>query len=129
MNSNNKNYSITPVPQINQLTEPFHYVGLFFSAIWIIIAIYCIISTKNINNKLIIGKTELPYSKYYYIIPILLLLLGIGNISYYIIERNSPNISSVNIYVFIISQVPLLISFFLFCIELNKWSSRHSIRK
>ena len=98
----------------NNKTDEFFtwglYMGLIMSTLWIIIAIYGIIAIKNIDNKLIIkGIRDFPYSKYYYIIPIFLLLLEISNICYYIINSNSPNFY-VNLNVFIISAAPLAVT-------------------
>jgi hypothetical protein len=109
-NYSRNNYSddlITPKPiEKNPIEKHGAYIGLVLSAIWLIIAIWGFIYIRK-------GK---EISKFFYILPIFLLLLAISNISYFYIEKNNLDVNYVNNNIFHISMIPIYIILIIICI-------------
>ena len=106
--SRNNDYddSITPEPiDKNPIEKHGAYIGLVMSAIWLIVAILGFISIRK-------GK---EISKFFYLLPIFLLLLAISNISYFYIEKNNLDVNYVNNYIFHISMIPIYIILIIIC--------------
>jgi hypothetical protein len=105
MNSYNKNNSITQMPKEDDfLTKYGHYIGLFLSVVYIIGSLYYIIHEFKIiisdikdNNK----------DRWFHLMPVIILLLGSGNIIYYALNYHNPDYKKVNNTVFHISMTPI----------------------
>jgi hypothetical protein len=80
------------------------FIGIFLSIIWLLGSLYYII----LEFKIIITDIkDNNKDSWLYLIPVILLLLGSGNIIYYALNYHNPDYKKVNNTVFHISMTPI----------------------